>query len=74
MMDGEKFVSDNGNYIADCRFVSIEDPKKLDMDLNMIPGVVDNGLFIGLADKVIVASKNGTKILERQGIMKPRIT
>lgn len=74
LKDGDRFVTDNGNYIADCRFVIIDDPKKLDMDINLIPGVVDNGLFIGLADKVIVASKSGTRILERQGIMKPRIT
>ena len=74
MKGGERFVSDNGNYVADCRFASIDEPKKLEMDINLIPGVVDSGLFIGLADKVIVASRTGTRILERQGIMKPRIT
>jgi ribose 5-phosphate isomerase A len=74
MNAGERFVTDNGNYIADCRFERIDDPKKLEADINLIPGVVDNGLFIGLADKVIVASKTGTRILERQGIMKPMIT
>ena len=74
MKGGERFVSDNGNYVVDCRFASIDEPKKLEMDINLIPGVVDSGLFIGLADKVIVASRTGTRILERQGIMKPRIT
>jgi ribose 5-phosphate isomerase A len=74
IMDTERFVTDNGNYIVDCRFERIDDPKRLEAEINMIPGVVDNGLFIGLADKVIVASKAGTKILERRGIMKPRIT
>jgi ribose 5-phosphate isomerase A len=68
------FVSDNGNYIADCRFPKIENPKKLDAEINCISGVVDNGLFVGLADKVIVASKKGIEILESKSVLRARTT
>lgn len=63
--NGDLFMTDNDNYIVDCKFQSIEDPKRMESDLNMTPGVVDNGLFVGLADKVIVASKDGIKVLEK---------
>lgn len=59
------FVTDNGNLIADCRFDTIDDPESMESRLNLVPGVVDNGLFIGLADKVIVGSENGVRIIER---------
>jgi ribose 5-phosphate isomerase A len=74
MKAGERFLSDNGNYIVDCRFSQIVNPKKLESDINLIPGVVDSGLFLGIADKVIVASQEGTRILERNSILRPKIT
>lgn len=64
--DGRAFVTDNGNYIADCRFPRIDDPARLEADLNLVPGVVDNGLFVGLADTVIVASKEGVRTMVRE--------
>lgn len=64
-MNGRKpFVSDEGNYIIDCRFARIDDPAKLECALNCIPGVVDNGLFVGLASLVIVASESGIRELQ----------
>jgi len=63
--DSELFVTDNGNYIADCRFARIDDPAAMEREINNIPGVVDNGLFVGLAHKVIVASKDGVRTIER---------
>lgn len=63
--NGRPFVTDNGNLIADCRFDTIDDPESMESRLNLVPGVVDNGLFIGLADKVIVGSENGVRIIER---------
>jgi len=57
--DSVPYVTDEGNYIVDCRFPRIEDPVALERELNLIPGVVDNGLFIGLATLVIVASPSG---------------
>jgi len=65
LRNGEPFVSDNGNYIADCRFGKVEDAKTLEAELNLIPGVVDNGLFVGLADRVFVASEDGVRTLNR---------
>jgi len=55
----DPFITDNGNYIIDCEFEKINDPEQLEIDINMIPGVVENGLFIGLATEVIVGSKQG---------------
>lgn len=54
------FTTDNGNYIYDLKFELIDDPKELDRKINEIVGVVENGLFVGLASKVIVAYKDGT--------------
>lgn len=58
---GNKFITDNGNIIIDCHTGPIENPSKLERELNTIPGVVENGLFIGLADMAIVATQNGIK-------------
>ena len=56
---GERFVTDNGNYILDCRFDGIPEPSALETRINQIPGVVDNGLFIGLAGRVVIGDSNG---------------
>src|SRR6056297_1306668 len=59
------FVSDNDNYIIDCNFEEINDPKTLNQELNILPGVVESGLFVDMADIVIVGSNDGEiKILE----------
>ncbi|MBW2056100.1 MAG: ribose-5-phosphate isomerase RpiA [Deltaproteobacteria bacterium] len=50
-------VTDQGNLVIDVRFPMIEDPETLESALNDIPGVVENGLFIGLADLVIVGDR-----------------
>ncbi|WP_135547992.1 ribose-5-phosphate isomerase RpiA [Paenibacillus cymbidii] len=57
---GVPFRTDNGNYVADCAFGAIADPERLAAQLNHIPGVVENGLFVGLASRVIVGYDNGT--------------
>ena len=59
----EGFVTDNGNYILDCRYSNIEDAEEMETMLNTIPGVVENGLFVGLADVVVVGTKRGIRIL-----------
>ncbi|NIK76818.1 ribose 5-phosphate isomerase A [Paenibacillus castaneae] len=66
-MNGEEpFITDNGNYIADCAFGTISEPEQLGYQLNSLPGVVDNGLFIKHAHKIIVGYSDGTvKMLER---------
>lgn len=65
-INNEVFITDNGNYIIDCKFGAIKEPSELESKLNMIPGVVENGLFIGLADEVIVGTKKGIKTLKRK--------
>ncbi|MEH7272712.1 ribose-5-phosphate isomerase RpiA [Neobacillus vireti] len=51
--DGTPYLTDNGNYIIDSSFQEITQPRELEKKLNLIPGVVDNGLFVGMADIVI---------------------
>lgn len=64
--DGELYVTDNGNYIVDCSFNQIAAPVELHRVLNLIPGVVDNGLFVGMTKKVIVGYDNGdVQVLEK---------
>lgn len=60
-VDGsELYKTDNGNYIADCRFGAIEDPAAVAAALQGLPGVVEHGLFIGIADMAIVGKSDGT--------------
>ncbi len=59
------YVTDNGNYIYDCRFSGIPDPKRLERDIDELPGVVECGLFIGLAHMALVASDEGVKEMSR---------
>jgi ribose 5-phosphate isomerase A len=59
------FVSDNGNYIIDCRFDTIPEPSVLESKINRIPGVVENGLFLGMANRAILGTKDGIRILEK---------
>lgn len=62
--DGTPFLTDGGNVILDCAFGTIEDPEALDEALKLIPGVVENGLFIGIADFAIVAGPGGVEVLQ----------
>jgi ribose 5-phosphate isomerase A len=62
--DGQPFVSDGGNYIFDCAFGRIDDPESLDEALKFIPGVVENGLFLGIADAAVIAGPDGVTVLE----------
>ncbi len=59
-VDQQPFVTDNGNYIYDCKFESIKNPFFLESRINVIPGTVDNGLFLNTATTVLVSHKDGT--------------
>ena len=59
------YITDNGNYIVDCDFGGIDEPEELEVIINSIPGVVENGLFIDLATMAIIGSREGVKTLER---------
>ena len=54
-------ISDSGNLIADAKFGLIKDPAALARELEHIPGIVGHGLFIGMANKVILATAEGLK-------------
>ena len=54
MRGPEVFETDNGNYILDCDFDGIEDVAEMEKRIKIIPGVIESGLFIGLADRVII--------------------
>lgn len=56
----ELYKTDNGNYIADCRFEVIESAPKLALTIQSIPGLVEHGLFIGIAEMAIVGKKDGS--------------
>ncbi|MBD0254742.1 MAG: ribose-5-phosphate isomerase RpiA [Cytophagales bacterium] len=60
MAENQPFVSDNGNYILDCAFGTIAEPATLAVRLNAIPGVVENGLFLGMAGKLVIGRPDGT--------------
>jgi ribose 5-phosphate isomerase A len=57
------FITDGGNYILDCRFGEIADPKELELRIGMIVGVVESGLFVGRTSAVVVATTGGVEVL-----------
>jgi len=64
--DGEPIVTDNGNYIIDCHFPDgIEDAGSIDAAMGARSGVVESGLFLGMATEVLVASPSGVTTLSR---------
>jgi ribose 5-phosphate isomerase A len=65
--DGRAFVTDGGHVILDCAFGAIPQPEKLADRLASIPGVVEHGLFIGLATAIIVAGRGGVRTLGEIG-------
>ena len=64
LKQGQPLLTDQGNYIIDCRFRQILDAAQLEQRLNMIPGVVENGLFTGLCTRMIMAE--GEKIVVKE--------
>ncbi len=63
-LSGEKlFVTDNGNHILDCQVEPIADAARLETDMRAIPGVVGTGLFLGMADIVLVGDRADFRLL-----------
>jgi ribose 5-phosphate isomerase A len=60
------YVTDNGNYILDCRCGRIADPAALERELKLLPGVVECGLFVGMAQLAVVSDGETTAIIERE--------
>ena len=65
MCGDQPFRTDGGNHIADCSVGEISDPVRFEQRLRSIIGVVESGLFLGLASRVIVGTSAGVKFLDR---------
>lgn len=63
--DGHVFVTDQGHLILDAAYLSIADPVALAARLSEVPGVVEHGLFINLASRVILAGADGVTVIDR---------
>ena len=59
-------VTDNGNFVVDVDFGPVDDVKKLDLQLKLIPGVIETGLFVGMADVVYLGKPDGFEKLVRK--------
>jgi ribose 5-phosphate isomerase A len=64
--DGHVFVTDGGHWIVDAHLGRIADPPRLAGLLSLIPGVVEHGLFIGLARTAVLAGAQGIRVIERR--------
>jgi ribose 5-phosphate isomerase A len=63
--DGKPYLTDENNHILDCRFGEISDPEQLACELSAMPGVVEHGLFIGMASVALFAQGNEIVELRR---------
>jgi ribose 5-phosphate isomerase A len=63
--EGSPFYTDEGNLILDCRSASFTDPAALNVAIKAIPGVVDHGLFLGIASVVLVVGPSGVTTMIR---------
>lgn len=64
MAGGEPFITDGDHFILDASFGRIPDPRALSDALHAIPGVVEHGMFIGLAQKALLAGLGGVKTIQ----------
>jgi ribose 5-phosphate isomerase A len=64
-VDGQPFMTDDGNYIADCAIGGIADPAALQAQLLAVVGVIETGLFVGIASQVVVGRAAGVDVIER---------
>jgi ribose 5-phosphate isomerase A len=62
--DGRPFATDEGNVILDCHFAGLGDPREMAQLIRAQPGVVEHGLFLGMATEAVVAGASGVVVLE----------
>ena len=72
--DGSPYLTDNGNPILDCSFGKIEDPPALARTLSQIPGIVEHGLFIGLAKQALIGQGRAVKEISKERSRRTRGT
>lgn len=66
--DGSAYVTDGGNHIFDCRFPGgIADAEGVERALALRPGIVESGLFLGMATAAVIAGSGGVRVVERAG-------
>lgn len=65
--DGQPFITDNGNQILDCGISPLSDPSAFEQAILGIPGVVGTGLFVGMADTVLVQDGDAVHVQQRGG-------
>jgi ribose 5-phosphate isomerase A len=63
--DGRRFITDEGNIILDCHFNGLSNPQEMAQLIRAQPGVVEHGLFLGLATEAIIAGARGVVLYER---------
>ena len=63
--DGTPYLTDNGNHILDCKVAPIESPAELDRAIQEIPGVLGTGLFVGMAQAVIIQDGENVEVRRR---------
>jgi ribose 5-phosphate isomerase A len=66
--DAKPFITDGGHYILDCTCGGIEDAEELRRQLDETVGVVEHGLFLGIASRVIVGGSQSVRVLERTSV------
>ena len=59
-------MTDNGNHILDCQIGPITDAMRLESDIRGIPGVVGTGLFLAMADMILVGDRNDFRMIEER--------
>lgn len=64
--NGAPFVTDNGNYILDCHCGEIPNPARTERELKSLAGVVESGLFVGMADTAVLADEEGVEVIGRE--------
>ncbi|NRF91311.1 ribose-5-phosphate isomerase RpiA [Paenibacillus frigoriresistens] len=66
MSNDKEYITDNGNIIVDCNFEKIVEPRELNKQINLIPGVLDNGLFTRMVSSLIIGYNDGkVKIIDQ---------
>lgn len=69
--DGRHYRTEAGNHILDLHIDRIDDPAALEIQLNLLPGVVETGLFIGRTDVLLVGAPDGVKVIDAKEIRGP---
>ena len=64
--DGRLFVTDNGNHVLDCEIDPIPNATELDANIRAIPGIVGTGLFVGMAQTVLVGAKDDFQLIDER--------